>query len=55
MIQVICFNRARTVTYMTDWAEHLLWNEDGRFAKHPYFKFIVHNMNSRKRALKCLI
>ena len=40
-------NPARTVTYMADWAEHLL--EDGRFAKHPYFKFIVHNMISRKK------
>jgi hypothetical protein len=26
--------------------------DDGRFAHHPYFKFIVHNMILRKRALE---
>jgi hypothetical protein len=36
---------------MADWAEHLLWYEDGRFARHPYFKFVVHNMIMRKRAI----
>jgi hypothetical protein len=37
---------------MTDWAEHLMWFEDGRFAKHQYFKFIVHNIIMRKRTLE---
>lgn len=37
---------------MADWAEHLLWYDDGRFANHPYFKFIAHNMISRKKALE---
>ena len=43
-------NRPRSCKSMSDWAEHLLWFEDGRFAKHPYFKFIVHNMIMRRRA-----
>lgn len=37
---------------MSEWADHLLWFEDGRFAKHPVFKFVVHNMIMRKRALE---
>lgn len=37
---------------MAHWAEHLIWYNDGRFAKHPYFKFVVHNMIMRKRALE---
>lgn len=37
---------------MGHWAEHLIWYNDGRFAKHPYFKFVVHNMIMRKRALE---
>jgi hypothetical protein len=45
-------NRPRTVTSIGDWAEHLLWYDDGRFANHPYFKFIAHNMISRKKALE---
>jgi hypothetical protein len=45
-------NRPRTVSSIDDWAEHLLWYDDGRFAHHPYFKFIVHNMILRKRALE---
>ena len=44
-------NRPRTCDSMADWAEHLLWYKDGRFAKHEYFKFIVHNIIMRKRAL----
>ena len=44
-------NRPRTITSMTEWAEHLLWYQDGRFAQH-YFKFIAHNMILRKRALE---
>lgn len=46
-------NRKQTCTSMADWAEHLLWYEDGRFARHPYFKFIVHNMIMRRRSLEC--
>jgi len=42
-------NRTRTCESMADWAEHLLWFEDGRFANHQYFKFVVHNMIMRKR------
>ena len=45
-------NRPRTCTSMAEWAEHLLWYEDGRFAQHPYFKFIVHNIIMRKRTLE---
>ena len=45
-------NRPRTVSSIGDWAEYLLWYDDGRFAHHPYFKFIVHNMILRKRALE---
>jgi hypothetical protein len=37
---------------MADWAEHLLWFEDGRFANHQYFKFVVHNMIMRKRGIE---
>ncbi|KAK3083478.1 hypothetical protein FSP39_023709 [Pinctada imbricata] len=45
-------NRPRTCTSLSDWADHLMWYKDGRFAKHQYFKFIVHNMIMRKRALE---
>lgn len=31
-----------SLTAMTEWAERLLWYDDDRFAKHPYFKFAVH-------------
>ena len=44
-------NRPLTCPSMSSWAQHLIWYHDGRFAQHPYFKFIVHNMVSRKRAL----
>lgn len=37
-------NRPVTCATMTEWAKHLLWYMDGRFAKHPYFEFIIHNM-----------
>lgn len=46
------FNRPLTLSSMAHWAEHLIWYNDGRFAKHPYFKFVVHNMIMRKRALE---
>ena len=45
-------NRPRTCESMSDWAEHLLWFKDGRFAQHQYFKFIVHNIIMRKRTLE---
>lgn len=37
---------------MAQWADHLIWYKDGRFAKHSYFKFIVHNIIIRKRTLE---
>ena len=37
-------NRPRTCTSMAAWADHIFWSEDVRFAKHPYFKFVVNNM-----------
>ena len=45
-------NRSRTCTSMADWADHLIWYTDGRFAKHQYFKIIFHNMIMRKRTLE---
>ena len=47
-------NRARTCTgtSMSDWAEHLMWYEDGRFAQNKYFKFILHNIIMRERSLE---
>ena len=45
-------NRPRTCESMSDWADHLLWYKDGRFAHHPIFKFIVHNIIIRKRTLE---
>ena len=37
---------------MCDWAEHLMWYMDGRFAQNKYFKFIVHNIIMRERSLE---
>lgn len=37
---------------MSAWVEHLRWFDDGRIAKHLYFKFVVYNMIMRKRALE---
>ena len=45
-------NRSSTCESMADWAEHLLWFEDGRFANHQYFKFVVHNMIMIKRGIE---
>ena len=45
-------NRPISCTSMTNWADHLLWYKDGRFAHHAYFKFVVHNMLLRKRAIE---
>lgn len=44
--------RGRTCQSMSEWADHLLWYDDGRVARHKYFKFIVHNMISRKKVLE---
>ena len=48
------FHINRTVTCRTlhDWVEPLLWYQDGRFARHKVWKFVVHNMIMRKRALE---
>ena len=43
-------NRPVTCPTLHDWAEHLLWYKDGRFARHKVWKFVVHNMIMRKRA-----
>ena len=45
-------NRPVTCSALHDWAEHLLWYQDGRFARHKVWKFVVHNMITRKRALE---
>jgi hypothetical protein len=45
-------NRSRTCTSLGDWANHLLWYRDGRFANHIFFKFVAHNMIMRKRVLE---
>ncbi|XP_053405155.1 uncharacterized protein LOC123560749 [Mercenaria mercenaria] len=45
-------NRPVTCTSLANWADHLLWYEDGRFASHHYFKFVVHNMIMRKAAIE---
>ncbi|XP_053391813.1 uncharacterized protein LOC128554571, partial [Mercenaria mercenaria] len=45
-------NRPRTCSSLADWAEHLLWYLDGRFASHQYFKFVVHNMIMHKSAIE---
>ena len=43
-------NRPVTCAALHDWAEHLLWYQDGRFVRHKVWKFVLHNM--RKRALE---
>ncbi|XP_073238445.1 uncharacterized protein, partial [Porites lutea] len=45
-------NRPMTCPTLHNWAEHLLWYQDGRFARHKVWKFVVHNMIMRKRALE---
>ncbi|XP_068671144.1 uncharacterized protein, partial [Montipora foliosa] len=45
-------NRPISCPALHEWAEHLLWYQDGRFARHKVWKFIVHNMILRKRALE---
>ena len=45
-------NRPRTCSSLSDWTDHLIWYDDGRFAQHPNFQFIAHNMIMRKRTLE---
>ena len=45
-------NRPVTCHPLHEWAEHLLWYKDGRFARHKVWKFVVHNMIMRKCALE---
>ena len=42
-------NRPRTCDSMDEWGKHLLNYHDGRFAQHPFFKFIVHNVIMRRQ------
>ena len=44
--------RLRSFNSISDWAEHLIWYKEGRFANDQYFKFIVHNVMMRKRTLE---
>ena len=45
-------NRPISCPALHEWAEHLLWYQDGRFAQHKVWKFVVHNMILRKRTLE---
>ena len=45
-------NRQRTCPALHEWGDHLLWYQDGRFAQHKVWKFVVHNKIMRKRALE---
>ena len=40
------------MSFTADWAKHLPWYQDGRFAGHKVWKFVVHNMIMRKSALE---
>lgn len=48
------FNLSREfeIRDLGDWAEYCLWWHDGRFARHPYFKFVVMNIIQRRQAAK---
>ena len=46
----ISAGRADSKVKLADWAEHLLWYKDGRFAAHPYWKFVVMNRIMREQA-----
>ena len=48
------FNMSRSFAFpcLSAWAEHCLWWHDGRFAKHPYFKFVAMNIIQRQQAQK---
>ena len=45
-------NRPVMCPSLHDWAEHLPWYQDGRFARHKVWKFVVHNMIMGKRAME---
>ena len=45
-------NHPVTCPALHDWVEHLLWYQDGRFARHKVWKFVVQNMIMRKCALE---
>ena len=45
-------NRQRTCPALHEWADHLLWYQDGRFSQDKVWKFVVYNMIMRKRALE---
>ena len=48
-------NRQGTCPALHDWADHLLWYQNGRFARHKVWKFVLHtvcNMIMRKRVLE---
>ena len=45
-------NRPITCSSIAQWADHLLWYSDGRFAHHQYFKFVVHNIIMRNNAIQ---
>ena len=46
----ISTGRVDSKVKMADWAQHLLWYRDGRFAAHPYWKFVVMNRIMREQA-----
>jgi hypothetical protein len=48
------FNVSRThsLKNLGDWAEHCMWWHDGRFSRHPYWRFIVMNIIQRQQAMK---
>jgi len=41
-----------TCPILHDWAEHLLWYQAGRFARHKVWKFVVHKMIMRNHAFR---
>ena len=45
-------NHQGTCPALYEWADHLLWYQDGRFTQHKVWKFVVHNTIMRKQALE---
>ena len=45
-----CVSRDRPVTF-AEFAEHMMWWDDGRFARHPTLKFVFLNVKNKKQAL----
>ena len=45
-------NQARTCTGTSVSDRPLMWYKDGRFARHKYLRFIVHNIIMKKRTLE---